>query len=208
MKKCVIICAGNIEKYETVKCELDGAKLIICADAGVVHAQNMGVKPDIILGDFDSYTGEIPECRQVIKLPAEKDDTDTMYAVKLALDMGFDEFVLLGALGGRLDHTLANIQTLKYLQSKNAFGRLVGEDNIVFLVSSGEIKIKRRTGFKLSVFSYSDVCYGVTLKNVHYLLNDYTLDNRFPLGVSNEFEGDFALVSVKDGDLLIILSRD
>ena len=172
MKKCVIICAGYIERYEAVRYELDRAELVICADAGIVHAQRLGVKPDIILGDFDSYTGKIPECEQVIRLPAEKDDTDTMYAVKLALDMGFDEFVLLGALGGRLDHTLANIQTLKYLQDKNAEGRLVSEDNIVFLVSSSEINVKRQEGFKLSVFSYSEVCYGVTLKNVHYPLND------------------------------------
>lgn len=208
MKKCIIISAGKADGYDVIKDELKDAELVICADAGILHAKKLGISPDIILGDFDSYTGELPDNSQIIRLPVEKDDTDTMYAVKLALQKCCDEFVFFGALGGRLDHTTANIQTLKYLQKNGAFGRIVSENNVVFMISSSSLRIKKKEGFKLSVFAYSDICYGVTLKNVHYPLDNYTLDNTFPLGVSNEFEGEEAFVSVSDGDLLVILSRD
>ncbi len=208
MKKCVIISAGKSDGYDILKDEVKDAQLIICADAGIVHAENAGIVPDIILGDFDSYSGDLDKHSNVIKLPVEKDDTDTMYAVKLALKKGCDEFVLFGALGGRLDHTIANIQTLKFLQLNNAFGRIVSENNIVFLLSTSSIAVKKKEGFKLSVFAYGDKCRGVTLKNVHYPLDNYTLDNTFPLGVSNEFEGEEAFISVDEGDLLILLSKD
>lgn len=208
MKTCVILCAMPVSDYEFVQPYVNKADLLIAADGGVRHAQALGTVPDIILGDFDSWDGDLPACGEVIRLPAEKDDTDTMFAVKLALERGCDFFYLIGALGGRLDHTMANIQTLAYLREHGARGVLLSRENIVFLLKDELAAVPRVPNHKLSVFALSPVCRGINLAQVKYPLREYTLDNRFPLGVSNEFEAEQAIVQVRQGELLVILSEN
>ena len=134
MKKCVIFCAAA---FDSLLLPLGEGDLVIAADGGLVHTQRLGVEPDVILGDFDSL-GYVPQSANVF--PVEKDDTDAMLAVRRGLAMGCGEFLLYGSLDGpRLDHTVANFQTLEFLADHGARGILVGADTLVTVVKNGKI---------------------------------------------------------------------
>lgn len=154
-----------------------------------------------MIGDFDSSPE--PEGVQVERLPTIKDDTDTMQCVKRGLEMGYDDFLIVGGFGGRFDHTLANIQTLHYAAARGARVRM--EDGLCAATAlcGGSVKLARRRG-KLSLFALTDVCRGVSALGVFYPLHGAELINGFPLGVSNEYVGDFAEISVEEGVLLIV----
>lgn len=174
---------------------------VIAADAGY---ENLGgLKPDLVVGDFDSL-GYMPAGENVVLHPKRKDDTDTMLAVKLGLEKGFDRFVIIGGLGGRLDHTLANIHALAFLVRHGARGCLIGEDESVLMLKNGSVNFSPKTKGAISVFAYGGEARGVTLSGLDYPLTDATLDCDFPLGVSNRFTGVETCVSVADGCLLVI----
>lgn len=203
MARCVIFCAA----------ECDGNLLpgqpgdyVIAADGGLSHTEKFGISPDEILGDFDSL-GYTPADARVF--PVEKDDTDAMLAVKRGLALGFREFLLYGSLDGpRLDHTIANFQTLQYLCDHGAYGYLVGNRQIVTVVKSGALRFPATARGTISVFCLGDEARGVTLKELYYPLEDGTLTASFPLGVSNHFTGREAIVSVRDGSLLAVWDRE
>jgi thiamine pyrophosphokinase len=166
----------------------------------------MGLIPDAVLGDFDSL-GFVPENANIF--PVEKDDTDAMLAVKLGLREGCDRFLLYGSLDGpRLDHTIANIQTLSYLANRGKVGYLVGKDQIVTLLEKGRLEFSREAKGYLSVFASKGVAEGVTLRGLKYPLEGAQLTSGFPLGVSNQFIGQAASVSVTEGRLLVLWQRD
>lgn len=200
---CYIIGAGECKSLDFIKKEND---LVICADGGLRYAEDFGIAPDITVGDFDSY-GSHPVSVNVIKLPAEKDVTDTHYAVNTAFEKGYTSFRFYGMLGGRIDHTLANIQLLKLIKDKGGDGVLIGDDYDVFLVKNEKTVIKGKKGNYVSVFSYSEKSRGVTIKGLKYEVEDITLTDSNPLGVSNEFKEESAAVEVEDGVLLIALQK-
>ena len=117
MKKCVIFAGGDFEIADFA--ERDRGLFAICADGGYRHAESVGLKPDVFIGDFDSFDGLLPENIEVHRSVPEKDDTDTMLAVKYAIENNFNYIIIYGGLGGRFDHTFANIQTLIYAFEKN-----------------------------------------------------------------------------------------
>ena len=201
MKKCVIFCAaGFTELLEPVA---DG--LVIAADGGLRHTQSLGITPDVILGDFDSL-GYVPEGANVF--PVEKDDTDAMLAARQGLAAGCDEFLLYGSLDGkRLDHTVANFQTLQFIADHGGVGYLVGEEYLVTVVKDGTVIFPAGTEGILSVFCMGRDAEGVTIEGLRYSLMDGTLSAGFPLGVSNHFTGQEARVSVKNGSLLLLWDR-
>ena len=178
---------------------------ILCADGGWKLAARLGLRPDAVLGDFDS--SEAPEGGEIRRFPVEKDDTDTMLCLKQGLSMGIDEFLIVGGFGGRVDHTLANFQTLNYAASRFACAQMFDGDNWATVVRNGSAEIPARAG-KLSVFALDAECKGVTIRGAKYGVTDATLTNAFPLGVSNEFQGKTANVSVKDGALLVTICGD
>jgi thiamine pyrophosphokinase len=182
--------------------------LVLCADVAYLASKKEGIEPNIIIGDFDHGENDAPQksTAEFIRVPSEKDDTDTMLCVKCALEKGADEIVIVGGIGGRLDHTFANLQTLAYIEMHGAHGRLLSEDNEAFLVG-GKTVIPKRIGWYLSVFAYDRACTGVSIKGTKYEVSDVSLDTHFPLGVSNEITADAAIVSVKNGILLVILSK-
>lgn len=207
MKSCAIFTGGEIKDLSKVELSHLKDYLIISADAGYLYAKELGVKIDIVVGDFDTL-GYIPEkANKVIQHIPEKDDTDTMLAVKTALERGCKYIEIYGALGGRLDHTFANIQALAYIKAHGAEGKIVSDKEIITLICNEKIKIEKKEGYSLSLFSYSDKCLGVTETGVKYPLNNYTLEADFPLGVCNEITGKFAEISVDRGKLLIIQSK-
>ncbi|MBE5880952.1 MAG: thiamine diphosphokinase [Lachnospiraceae bacterium] len=173
---------------------------VIAADGG--YAQLGGCSPDCIIGDFDSL-GFIPEEENVKVYPSKKDDTDMMLAIKAGLANGYDSFVLLGGVGGRFDHTLANVQALAYLLSHGARGVLRSEEADLYLTDK-EIAFPAETEGVLSVFSYGEKAEGVTILGAEYEVSNVILLDDFPLGVSNSFIGREVRVSVKEGRLLIV----
>ena len=202
MGACIIFCAAEFDCLEK---PISAEDFIIAADGGLVHLQKLGLKPNEILGDFDSL-GYTPTDGRVF--PVEKDDTDTMLAVRRGLELGYREFILYGSLDGpRLDHTVANFQTLQYLADRNAAGYLIGKDQMVTVIKNGSIAFPEEAAGTVSVFCLGPDARGVTLENLQYPLTEGELTNGFPLGVSNHFIGKESRISVKNGSLLVIWER-
>ena len=192
---------GNVAIPENV--------LVICADCGLRHAQRLGIVPDVIVGDFDSYTGELPEGSEILRLPVEKDVTDTMQAVLYGAEQGCRTFHIYGVFGGsRIDHSLANIQMLHTMETRGLKGILHHGETMVETQSPAD-GIRRYPKFDgdFSIFALTDNCEGVTLRGCKYCVENITLQNSFPLGVSNCITGGFAEISVQTGLLLIVQVR-
>lgn len=198
----IIFAGGEIRNYNFIDIKAD---LVICADRGIIHAQKLGIIPDIITGDFDSYTGEIPSCCEVFRCVPEKDDTDTMLAVKLALERGVTDIRLYGATGGRFDHTFANIQTLIYAYENNCKMSIYDEDNIITLQGVGTEKYEKYKNWYFSVFSLTEKLYVKKMTGVKYPVEDYIFTQSFPIGVSNEIT-DMAVITIEKGLALIVRS--
>ncbi len=202
MKKCIIFCAAECAGVlEPMRPE----DHVIAADGGLVHTEKLGIHPDEILGDFDSL-GFVPADSRVF--PVEKDDTDAMLAVRRGLQLGYREFILYGSLDGpRLDHTIANFQTLQFLCDHGAHGYLVGNDYIVTVVKNGRLHFLAGAEGTVSVFCLGADAHGVTLNGLYYPLENGSLTAGFPLGVSNHFTGREAEIFVEDGNLLVLWDR-
>lgn len=203
---CAVIFAGA-PVNPSVQPAVPEAAYYLCADAGVRLAQAFHIQPDWIVGDFDSL-GSVPSGENVTVYPPEKDDTDIVLAAKYALSKGCDTLVFYGALGGRLDHTVANLQLLRLLADYGAQGILVDEAHWVTLQRNGTHRYPRRDGMYFSLFSLTERCEDVTLEGVAYPLSHGSLSASFPLGVSNEIVAEEAVVTVGKGDLLVIYARD
>ena len=202
MKTCIIFCAGGFTELAEPVCEGD---FLMAADGGLVHLQKLGLTPDGILGDFDSL-GYVPEDAKVF--PVEKDDTDAMLAARQGLELGFRRFVLYGSLDGpRLDHTVANFQTLQFLTDRGAEGYLVGNDYMVTVLKDGMVAFPESCRGILSVFCMGADAENVTIEGLQYGLEKGTLSAGFPLGVSNHFVGKAARVSVEKGSVLLLWDR-
>ena len=205
MKPCVIISGGEFCPLP----ESEKNKYVIACDKGVLYAAQQGIKPDLIIGDFDSYDGTLPDDVEILTYPAEKDDTDTMIALKVAIERGFDDVTVYCGFGGRLDHLYANFQTAVYGAEHGVSCRFADERNEVMAVKDGTVEIPCREDWSLSVFAVSDVCSGVSISGTKYQLENDCLTNVFPLGVSNQWMpcGEPARISVEEGILLIIISK-
>ena len=202
MGKCVIFCAAG---FAGLLEPLGPEDHVIAADGGLIHTESLGLEPDEILGDFDSL-GYTPADARVF--PVEKDDTDAMLAVRRGLELGCRHFLLYGSLDGpRLDHTVANFQTLQFLCDRNARGILVGNHTMVTAVKNGAVVFPAGCQGTVSVFCMGPDAHGVTLRGLYYPLENGTLTAGFPLGVSNHFTGVEAEISVEDGSLLILWDR-
>lgn len=199
MNQCVIFCAGGFRELARA---VDASDYLLAADGGLRHLQKLKLTPNGIIGDFDSL-GYIPEGAQVF--PVEKDDTDSMLAVRKGLELGYRKFEIYGALDGdRLDHTIANLQTLCFLAEHNAAGYLVGLRYLVAVVRNGKLRFSSDAKGILSVFCLGQDAVGVSLRGLQYPMENGTLRSGFPLGVSNHFIGETAEVSVKDGTLIVL----
>ena len=203
MSKAVVISAGSITDYGYIKSFINEGDFVICADGGLNHAKKMGVVPNLTVGDFDSFQGELTG--EVKKFNPEKDYTDTHLAVQEALEKGFGEIVLVGCTGTRLDHTLSNIGLLEYILKNDAKGFLVDEHNIVTVIDENTVIEKDNT--HLSLIPIGEV-KGVTLENLKYSLKDYDLKFSETLAISNEFTDKDAVIKIKEGSLIVIKSKD
>jgi len=202
MDSCIIFCAAE---FHGLAEPIGPADFLIAADGGLQHIQKLRIPCAAVLGDFDSL-GYVPEGAAVF--PVEKDDTDAMLAVRLGLEKGYRRFVIYGGMDGpRVDHTVANLQTLQYLADRGAEGYLVGRRYTATVIREQTLVFPREAAGILSLFCLNGKATGVTLKNLKYTLTDGTLSSGFPLGVSNAFLGEEASVTVKEGSVLAIYDR-
>ena len=209
--KCIVIGAGDLT-VGTI--EVHEEDLVIAVDGGLGYCSVLGVEPDLILGDFDSVSPDeakaveelerqIPE--RILRLPREKDDTDMLAALKEGLRRGYRDFRIYGGTGGRFDHTLANIQCLLYLKKHDAVGYLVDGTGMILVIVDETVEFQKGLEGYLSLFSLAEQSEGVTIKGMKYPLDRAVVRNDFPVGISNEFTGEQALISVEKGQLACIV---
>ena len=200
MKRCFIFAAGTFYGLRERPASGD---LVIAADAGYRVCQQAGIVPDLLLGDFDSM--DQPDFPNIRRSPVEKDDTDTMLAVKTALEEGCDTVYIYGGTGGkRLDHTLANLQTLLFLRRRGARGYLYDDDFVWTAIESESLTIEKTVEWGLfSAFCLGDRAEGIDETGFQYPLADAVLTPEFPLGVSNHILEPTATITVRKGALAV-----
>lgn len=208
----VIICNGTIRDYNYYKKYLDEADLIICADGGASHARRFGIRPHILLGDFDSIRKEDLEYLhqqgvEIRQFPVEKDMTDTELAVEVAAEKGCNTVIIIGGLGTRLDHSISNVFLLKKMLDRGIQGVVADEYNEITLIND-HILLHKEPGIKITLLPLAENAEGVTTKGLYYPLDHATLPVGSTWGVSNEFASDTAEVTLEKGLLLVMRSRD
>lgn len=206
MKRCVIVGGAEINNYEYIKSCLHNDDFIVFCDSGLKHLEALQVKSGLIVGDFDSHDNPHLDVETIV-LPCEKDDTDTVFAVKEAIKRGYNEFLLIGVIGARLDHTLGNVSILLYLDSLGKKGTIIDVYSEMEIVSSEPVYIDDSFAY-FSLLNISGIAKGITIENAKYPLNNAEITCEYQYGVSNEVTpGMTAKVTVKEGKLLLIKDR-
>jgi len=203
---CVVIGSVPIEKKEIFQAYNLEQCFVICADGGLENANRLGIKPDLLIGDFDSYHGELPSQVETIRLKVEKDETDTLSAVREGIRRGFREFALFGVVGGeRADHSYANFCVLQYLCSQGCKAVLISENCKVFFISGGRLTLSGIKGATVSVFPFGCAACRVSYIGLKYPLTKGVLHSGNPLGVSNQVENNEARITIHEGNALIFV---
>lgn len=209
--RCVVVAASYESDIAYIKESIRANDYIISADAGLEKLNKIGIKPNLIVGDFDSYVGTMPKDIEISRLPVCKDETDTFYAVKEGIKRGCKSFVIFGGLGGRFDHTFANLCILEYLSDKGYSHLLMNKDNKVFIMGEGRTIIHGIKGENVSVFPFGTNCCTISYDGLMYNMNKQILYSNIsigPMGVSNSFLGNKATITVHSGKALIVMSMD
>ena len=204
--RCVIIAGSPDANPSFIHSTVKNDDFVICADKGYGYAVKAGINPDIIVGDFDSYKGEVSTDCKVIRLNPHKDDTDTLHCVNLGLEKGCDSFIILGALGGRLDHTYANLCTLLHILQHGAQGELLSEKESVRLLLKGSYCFENMQGKTFSLFPFGCFETNVSYTGAEYPLTGYNLKSNYPLGVSNLFSSEKSEIKINDGIAILIIN--
>jgi len=206
MSTCVIIGGAEIKNYDEIKKYLSADDFYIFCDCGLNHQEKLGVKPDLIVGDFDSHKRPDTDIETIV-LPCEKDDTDTVFAVKEAIKRGYKKFILLGVVGGRFDHTLGNIAILMMLKNQGLYGMIADDFSEMEIVGDKTAFVEDKFSY-FSLLNISGKAEGVTIKNAKYLLDSAEIKCDYPIGVSNEvIKGKTAEITVESGELILIKVR-
>lgn len=202
MKSCHIVGAGECNELIIKK---ESGDLIIAADGGYAYLEKAGIKPDIAIGDFDSLNFS-PVCEKVIKLNPIKDITDMYAAVNVGIEEGYSCFHLYGATGGRIDHTISNIQLIASLAQNKMKAFIHDGNTVITAICNDSLEFSTENKGYISVFSHSEKCSGVYLKGLKYMLENAELTNTFPLGVSNEFIGEKSEIIIGNGTAIVTYS--
>ena len=217
--RCILVCAGDLEISDIPVREED---LLIAVDGGYMYCNIFELVPDVVIGDFDSleekYVKQIEADyaeaddeeadeaeKRLIRLKPEKDDTDTLAALRYGLEQGFTEFHLYGAMGGRLEHTIANLQCLHFLKNAGAKAYIWDGCMMMTLIQNESISFREEMEGMISVFAVGGTAKGVSEKGLKYELTNAVIKDDFPVGISNEFIGEKAELAVEDGTLLVIV---
>lgn len=213
-QSCILIGAGDPPSY---KIPVSGGDYLIAVDGGYDYCRKWNFTPDLILGDFDSVSPDLkkeiarmqeetPDKTKI--LPVMKDDTDTLAALRIGLSKGYRNFRIYGGMGGRTDHTIANIQCLLFLKDQGAEGYLVSDREMLFLIRNECIKFPAKSFGLFSLFALQKQVAGVTIRGMKYPLDQAELTDTYPIGISNEFIGEEAEVTVEEGTLLAVMQLE
>ena len=203
MKRCVIVGGADISNYGFIREKLYLDDYVIFCDSGLKHLEQLQVRPSLIVGDFDSHENPHLDVETIV-LPCEKDDTDTVYAVKEAVKRGFDDFLLIGVVGARLDHTLGNVSILLYLESLGKHGCIIDDYSEMEIVSDKPVSVREQYAF-FSLLNITGCAKGITIIGAKYPLSGGEITCEYQYGISNEvLPGETAVLSVQCGKLLLI----
>lgn len=206
MKRCVIVGGADINNYEYIKSCLRNDDFIVFCDSGLKHLEKLQAKPSLIVGDFDSHNNPHLDVETIV-LPCEKDDTDTVFAVKEALKRGYEDFLLIGVVGARLDHTLGNVSILLMLDKAGKKGKVIDDYSEMEIVSNEPAYVDDSFAY-FSLLNITGVAKGITIENAKYPLNNAEIICEYQYGISNEvLQEKIAKVSVYEGKLLLIKVR-
>ena len=203
MSRCIIVGGADINNYDYIRESLQSDDYVIFCDSGLKHLSALQVKPSLIVGDFDSHENPHLDTETIV-LPCEKDDTDTVYAMKEAIKRGYDTFLLIGVVGARLDHTLGNISILLYLDALGKKGCIIDDYSEMEIVSDKPAFIDDRYAY-FSLLNLTGCAKGITITGAKYPLNGGEITCEYQYGISNEvLPGEVAQVAVSGGKLLLI----
>ena len=201
--RCVIVGGADINNYGFIREKLRAEDYVIFCDSGLKHLERLQVTPNLIVGDFDSHENPHLDAETIV-LPCEKDDTDTVFAVKEAVKRGFDDLLLMGVVGASLDHTLGNVSILLYLDSLGKKGCIIDDYSEMEIVSDQPVSICDQYSF-FSLLNITGFAKGITITGAKYPLNGGEITCEYQYGISNEvLPGQTARVSVAEGKLLLI----
>ena len=203
MRRCVIVGGADISNYDRIIAHIKSDDFVIFCDSGLKHMEKLAVKPSLIVGDFDSHENPHLDVETIV-LPCEKDDTDTVFAVKEAVKRGFSDFLLIGVVGARLDHTLGNIYVLEYLSSLGLTGRIVDDYSEMEYVTSASALVEDSFAY-FSTINISGVTRNISIENAKYPLHNAEIHSGYQYGISNEvLPGKTAKITVGEGSVLLI----
>lgn len=206
--RCLLISGSPECNSDFLKTQYKPSDFVVCADKGYEFAKKASIKPDLIIGDFDSCSLSLPSDLEVIRLNPQKDDTDTLSAIKAAVKKGCSEFLLLGALGGRLDHTYGNLSLLYFLEKNNIKAEIRTEKETIKMISNNSSTFQDVKGKTFSVFVYGCESAMVTYKGkVAYPVKDYLMTADYPIGVSNVFLENSAEIQSNNGTVMVIVNN-
>ena len=206
MKRFVIIGGAEIRNYALIRESFRENDYYVYCDCGLKHREGLGVNPDLIIGDFDSH--ERPEdLSNVIVLPVVKDDTDTIFAVKEGIRRGYEDFLLIGATGGRQDHNLGNIYSLLMLKNAGKSAKIIDDYSEISIVSSGEVCRVKNVWRFFSLLNISGTAKGISITGAKYELYGAEIFPEYQYGISNEVSGSEAVISLTEGNLLLVCVR-
>lgn len=203
MRRCVIIGGAPIQDYQWIRQHLLPDDFYIFCDGGLKHRQSLQVTPDLLVGDFDSWDNPKTETETIV-LPREKDDTDTFFGVKEGVKRGFEDFLLIGVIGGRFDHSLGNISALLYLTGLGKKALIIDDYSSIEVVSSQPVFIEQNIQY-FSVLNIDGKAKGITIKNAQYPLEHAEIIWDYQYGISNQvLPGKTAEVTTQEGRLLLV----
>lgn len=203
MNTCYIFGSLPVSSFNF---ETDETDLIIAADKGLENTKKFNIMPHIIIGDFDSLQFT-PEGENVIKHPVMKDDTDLMLSIKYGLEKGYKTFYIFGCVGERLDHTIASVQAAAFVKENGGHAFFYGYETFLTIIEKEKITFSDNCSGIISVFSYTENA-DVTISGLLYQVENVTINQNNPLGVSNEFIGKKSSISSHSGKALIICNTN
>ncbi|MEG1896119.1 MAG: thiamine diphosphokinase [Oscillospiraceae bacterium] len=204
MKRCIVI--GSMPVEIPLKKLIKAGDFIFCADGGYLEAKKQGITPNMIVGDFDSSEKPTDTQAFVLALPAEKDDTDTYYIARHIVENNFTDALFCGVTGGRLEHTIANLQMLKFLAANRVNATIMDKTSQIMVLTDGKILLPPMENKYFSIFSMNEKAEGVSEKGAKYQLDGVEVTNEYPIGISNEFVGKEVEIQVEKGSLLLIIT--
>lgn len=207
--RAFIYCGGSV-LAENIMEQPKKEDLVIAADSGYLNAREMGVRVDILIGDLDSLGGaSVPDGIELVKLNCEKDFTDAQAAVELALERGCEDIVIVGGIGTRLDHSMSTVGILGEMKARGVYAYVTNGYNRIRYLENDSLLVPKTSGYKyLSLIAIDKICKGVSVEGCKYPLKNARLSRNNQFAVSNEIEGNVALISVRKGAVLVIESRD